>query len=78
MASVALPSKEALWTDDIELYGHLQHIHLLLVDDGDRDVILRSIQLIVGRTGQEYNQRGRIQFIMCLARHRRGVICFVS
>ena len=33
------------------------HIHLLVVDDGDRDVIPRSIQLVAGRTGQEYNQR---------------------
>ena len=33
------------------------HIHLLAVDDGERDVIPRSLQLIAGRTGQEYNQR---------------------
>lgn len=33
------------------------HIHLLVVDAGDRDVIPRSIQLIAGRSGQEYNQR---------------------
>jgi len=33
------------------------HIHLLVVDDGYRDVIPRSIKLVVGRTGQEYNQR---------------------
>jgi len=33
------------------------HIHLLVVDDGDRDVIPRSIQLVAGRAGQEYNQR---------------------
>ena len=33
------------------------HIHLLVVDDGDRDAIPRSIQLVAGRTGQEYNQR---------------------
>jgi len=33
------------------------HIHLLVVDDGDRDVIPKSIQLVAGRTGQEYNQR---------------------
>jgi len=33
------------------------HIHLLVVDDGDREIIPRSIQLIEGRTGQEYNQR---------------------
>lgn len=33
------------------------HIHLLVADDGDRDVISKSIQLVAGRTGQEYNQR---------------------
>ena len=33
------------------------HIHLLVLDGGGRDVISRSIQLIAGRTGQEYNQR---------------------
>ena len=31
------------------------HIHLLVVDDGDRDVIPRSKQLTAGRTGQRYN-----------------------
>ncbi len=33
------------------------HIHLLVADTGDRDVIPNSIQLIAGRTGQEFNQR---------------------
>ena len=33
------------------------HIHLLVVDSGPRDTIPKSIQLIAGRTGQEYNQR---------------------
>jgi putative transposase len=33
------------------------HIHLLVVGDGKRDVIPKSIKLIAGRTGQEYNQR---------------------
>ena len=33
------------------------HVHGLVVDDGDRDVIPNSIQLIAGRTGQEYNRR---------------------
>lgn len=33
------------------------HVHLLLLDNGDRDVIPRTLQLIAGRTGQEYNQR---------------------
>jgi putative transposase len=33
------------------------HIHPLVVDDGDRDTIAKSIQLVAGRTGQEYNER---------------------
>jgi len=33
------------------------HIHLLVVDDGDKEVIPNSMQLVAGRTGQEYNQR---------------------
>ena len=33
------------------------HIHLLIADDKDRDVIASSIKLIAGRTGQEFNQR---------------------
>jgi hypothetical protein len=33
------------------------HAHLLVADGGERDTIARSIQLIAGRTGQEYNQR---------------------
>ena len=35
----------------------LNHDHLLLVGDDDRDVIPNSIKLIAGRTGQKYNQR---------------------
>lgn len=31
--------------------------HLLVADDGARDVIPDSMQLVAGRTGQEYNQR---------------------
>jgi putative transposase len=33
------------------------HIHLLVADDGGREVIPNSMQLVAGRTGQEYNQR---------------------
>jgi len=33
------------------------HVHLLVADDGDRDVIPNSMRLVAGRTGQEYNQR---------------------
>jgi REP element-mobilizing transposase RayT len=33
------------------------HTHLLVRDNGDRDVIPKSIQLIAGRTALEFNQR---------------------
>lgn len=33
------------------------HIHLLVRDGQEREVIPQTIQLIAGRTGQEYNQR---------------------
>ena len=33
------------------------HIHLLGVDEGERDVLPDSIKLVAGRTGQEYNNR---------------------
>jgi len=33
------------------------HVHLLVLDGGERDTIPKSMQLIAGRTGQEYNQR---------------------
>jgi len=33
------------------------HTHLLVRDNGGRDVIPNSIQLIAGRTAQEFNQR---------------------
>jgi putative transposase len=33
------------------------HIHLLIRDGRDREVIPQTMQLIAGRTGQEYNQR---------------------
>jgi putative transposase len=33
------------------------HIHLLIADNGDEETIPKSIQLIAGRTGQQYNQR---------------------
>jgi len=33
------------------------HIHLLVADTGERNVIPNSMQLVAGRTGQEYNQR---------------------
>jgi putative transposase len=35
------------------------HIHLLVVDGEDDDSVARSMQLIAGRTAQEYNLRKR-------------------
>jgi hypothetical protein len=34
-------------------------IHLLIADDGGRDVIPNSMQLVAGRTGQEYLGEGK-------------------
>lgn len=33
------------------------HVHLLVYDSGGRDMIPKSVQLVAGRTGQQYNQR---------------------
>lgn len=33
------------------------HIHLLVSDDSDRDTIPKSMQMVAGQTGQEYNRR---------------------
>ena len=33
------------------------HIHLLVAENGQEDAISKAMQLIAGRTGQEYNQR---------------------
>ena len=44
----------------ITILGYMitsNHLHLLVIDDGPNDVISKSMQLIAGRTGQEYNQR---------------------
>ena len=37
------------------------HIHLLVSDDGDRDTIPKSIQMVAGQTGQGYNRRKKRQ-----------------
>lgn len=33
------------------------HIHLLVMGEKDQEIIPKSVQLIAGRTAQEYNQR---------------------
>ena len=57
ISPVAIGGEEALRPGYIELHGDFEHVHLLVSDDGDRASIPRSIQLVAGRTGQEYNQR---------------------
>ena len=59
------------------------HIHLLVLDDGDRETIPKSIRLIAGRIGQEYNQRkivgghsGRI--VIMPQRWKKGRILFTA
>ena len=37
--------------------GTSNHVHLLVFDDGERDVIPNAMKLVAGRTGQEFNQR---------------------
>ncbi|MCP4022986.1 MAG: transposase, partial [Desulfobacteraceae bacterium] len=37
------------------------HIHLLVSDDGARNTIPKSMQMIAGQTGQEYNRRKKRQ-----------------
>ena len=50
------------------------HIHLLVVDDGDRDVIPRSIQLVAGQAAQEYNQRENRRGAFCEDRHHATAV----
>ena len=48
------------------------HVHLLVRDNGERGAIPHSIQLIAGRTGQEFNQtkirRGHTEKIVIMRR----------
>jgi len=37
------------------------HIHLLVSDEGDKDTIAKSMQMVAGQTGQEYNRRKKRQ-----------------
>jgi hypothetical protein len=56
---------------NVEIYGSSNHIHLLVVDNGERDVIPNSMQLVAGRTGQEYGEgieRGPIGKIVTMQR----------
>ena len=54
---MAVSGQEAVWIGDSELHDYLKSCHLFVVDTGKRDVIPKSMKLVAGRTGQEYNQR---------------------
>jgi len=45
------------------------HVHLLVYDGAGGDGIAKSVQLLAGRTAQEYNQRNK---------HRKGAFWFES
>jgi REP element-mobilizing transposase RayT len=58
MAPVVIPGKNRY---DLSILNYMatshNHIHLLMFDRGQREVIPRFLQLVAGRTGQQYNQR---------------------
>ncbi|EFK11171.1 conserved hypothetical protein [delta proteobacterium NaphS2] len=55
--AMAVSGKEKVRFEHSELHGYLKHVHLLVVDTGKMDIIPKSMQLVAGRIGQEYNQR---------------------
>ena len=50
------------------------HVHLLVSDDGERDTIPKSIQLVAGRTGQEYNHRKKRKGAFCEDRYHATAV----
>jgi len=54
---IAFRGKEKVRINYLSYMITSDHIHMLVNDDGPSDVISKSMQLIAGRTGQEYNQR---------------------
>ena len=53
---MAFRGQETFWFFGARLLDDIHHIHLLVKDTGS-NVIAQSMQLIAGRTAQEYNQR---------------------
>jgi putative transposase len=50
-------AKKRLGTSILNYTVTSNHIHLIIKDDKGEEVIPQTMQLIAGRTGQEYNQR---------------------
>jgi putative transposase len=51
--ALVIKSEDMLWIDN----SLSNHIHLLVHDDGRRDIIPSSLSLVESRVAQEYNQR---------------------
>ena len=56
LSALGFRSQEALRAVRPQLYGDLEPVHLVVKDTGEQ-VIALSMQLIAGRTAQEYNLR---------------------
>jgi putative transposase len=52
-----LEAKKRFGISILNYSGTSNHIHLLIRDDKGKEVIPQTMQLVAGRTGQEYNQR---------------------
>ena len=50
-------SKKRFGTRILNYTATSNHVHLLVQDDGSRDILPKTIQLTAGRTAQEYNLR---------------------
>ncbi|AGF79257.1 transposase [Desulfocapsa sulfexigens DSM 10523] len=50
-------AKQRYGLDVLNYIATSNHIHLLVSDNGNRDTIPRSMQLVAGQVGQEYNRR---------------------
>jgi len=58
-------AKKRLGTSILNYAVTSNHIHLVIRDDKGEEVIPQTMQLIAGRTGQEYNQRkGRKKLVL--------------
>ena len=54
---MAIRGEKALRPVHLNYIVTSNHIHLLVFDRDEREAIPRSMQLVAGRTGQEYNPR---------------------
>jgi len=54
---LAVPAKRRYGLHVLDYIITSNHIHMLVIDEGGRNVIPDSLKLIAGRVGQEYNIR---------------------